>query len=102
MKSLGRSSFYVLLVAGVKIALATGFLWLHLATPFDGVRLQPDAQVWRPNGVGGDAAARTVGWLAWGRPCHSRCWALACRLVPGDRSPVAAIQEGYNETLPHE
>jgi signal transduction histidine kinase len=51
MKPLERSSLYVLLVAGVAISLAAGFLWLHLATPFDGVRLQPGAQVWQPNGV---------------------------------------------------
>ena len=51
MTPLERSSFYVLPVAGTAIALAAGFLWLHLAVPFDGVRLQPGAQVWRPNGV---------------------------------------------------
>ena len=51
MKPLERASLSVLLVAGVAISLAAGFLWLHLATPFDGVRLQPGAQVWQPNGV---------------------------------------------------
>lgn len=51
MKPLERASLSALLVAGVTISLAAGFLWLHLATPFDGARLQPGTQVWQPNGV---------------------------------------------------
>ena len=51
MKPLERAILQVLLVAGVAISLAAGFLWLHLATPFDGVRLRPGAQVWQPYGV---------------------------------------------------
>ena len=51
MKPLARASLAVLLVAGVAISLAAGFLWVHLTTPFDGARLQPGTQVWQPNGV---------------------------------------------------
>jgi signal transduction histidine kinase len=51
MKRLERASLSALLVAGVTISLAAGFLWLHLTTPFDGARLQPGTQVWQPNGV---------------------------------------------------
>jgi signal transduction histidine kinase len=51
MKPLKRASLSALLVAGVAIFPVAGFLWLHLAMPFDGVRLQFGAQVWQPNGV---------------------------------------------------
>ena len=45
MKRLERASLSALLVAGVMISLAAGFLWLHLAMPFDGMSLQPGTQV---------------------------------------------------------
>jgi signal transduction histidine kinase len=51
MKSLERASLSALLVGGVTIFLAAGFLWLHLATPFDGARIPSGTQVWQPGGI---------------------------------------------------
>ena len=41
----------ILLTATTMVALGVAFVWLHLATPSDGARLEPGQQVWRPNGV---------------------------------------------------
>jgi two-component system, NarL family, sensor kinase len=46
-----RTRLTVLLASAAMIALGIAFVWLHLATPSDGARLDPGQAVWRPNGV---------------------------------------------------
>src|SRR5215470_16113962 len=42
----------ILLACAAMVALGVAFVWLHLATPSDGARLDPGQQVaWRPDGV---------------------------------------------------
>lgn len=52
MHSFNRSALAVLLLALVLWSLVGAFLWLHISTPSDGVRLPPgDQAAWRPDGV---------------------------------------------------
>ncbi len=50
-KQLDRSGVTVLLIAIGVLSLAVAFLWLHVATPSDGARLEPGQEVWRAEGV---------------------------------------------------
>ena len=51
MKQLNAASFWVVLIAIGVVLPAVAFLWLHLASPADGARLEPGLAVWRPDGV---------------------------------------------------
>ncbi|MFQ5858940.1 MAG: hypothetical protein ACE5LU_25350, partial [Anaerolineae bacterium] len=51
MKQLDRFGLAVLLIALGMLSLAGAFLWLHVTTPSDGARLEPEQPVWRPSGV---------------------------------------------------
>jgi hypothetical protein len=51
VKYLDRANLRVMLLAIGVILLAVAFLWLHLTTPSDGMRLEPGQAVWTPNGV---------------------------------------------------
>jgi two-component system, NarL family, sensor kinase len=51
MKRLDRASFRILLISIGVVLPAVAFLWLHLAGPSDGARLEPGQVVWRPDGV---------------------------------------------------
>jgi two-component system, NarL family, sensor kinase len=51
MKQLDRASFRILLISIGVVLPAVAFLWLHLAGPSDGARLEPGQAVWRPDGV---------------------------------------------------
>lgn len=51
VRYLDRANLRVMLIALGVILLAVVFLWLHLANPSDGVRLEPGQAVWRSNGV---------------------------------------------------
>ncbi len=41
----------VLVISGLALALGVGFVWLHLASPSDGARLEPGQRTWIPGGV---------------------------------------------------
>ncbi|HEX9413098.1 MAG TPA: hypothetical protein VF916_06300, partial [Ktedonobacterales bacterium] len=41
----------VLLATAVMVALGVAFVWLHLAAPSDGARLEPSQYPWRTSGV---------------------------------------------------
>ena len=41
----------VLVLSGLALALGMAFVWLHLASPSDGTRLEPGQQTWVPAGV---------------------------------------------------
>ena len=51
MKYLGRANLRVMFIAIGVILLFVAFIWLHLANPSDGMRLEPGQAVWRTNGV---------------------------------------------------
>jgi len=51
MRSVSSRSLIALLIAFILLSLAGAFLWLHLATPSDGARLQPGESVWLVDGV---------------------------------------------------
>jgi len=51
VKQLNAASFWVVLIAIGVVLPAVTFLWLHLASPADGARLEPGLAVWRPDGV---------------------------------------------------
>ena len=51
MKRLNAVSIRVMLIAVEVVLPAAAFLWLHLASPSDGARLEPGLAVWRPDGV---------------------------------------------------
>src|SRR5258706_10603568 len=41
----------VLLASAAMVALGVAFVWLHLASPSDGARLDPNQHSWRSHGV---------------------------------------------------
>ncbi len=51
MKQLNAVSLRVVLIAIVVVLPAVAFLWLHLASPSDGARMEPGLAVWRSDGV---------------------------------------------------
>ncbi len=51
MRQPKRARLAILLTAATMVALGVAFVWLHLATPSDGARLDPGQPVWRPDGV---------------------------------------------------
>ncbi len=51
MKQLNAVSLRVVLIAIGVVLPAVAFLWLHLAGPSDGARLEPGLAVWRSDGV---------------------------------------------------
>ena len=51
MKQLNAVSLRVVLIAIGVVLPAVAFLWLHLASPSDGARLEPGLAVWRSDGV---------------------------------------------------
>jgi hypothetical protein len=51
VKQLNAVSLRVVLIAIGVVLPAAIFLWLHLASPSDGARLEPGLAVWRPDGV---------------------------------------------------
>jgi signal transduction histidine kinase len=46
-----RARIAVLLTAAFMVALGVAFVWLHLASPSDGARIEPNQRSWRSNGV---------------------------------------------------
>jgi hypothetical protein len=51
LKQLNAVSLRVVLIAIGVVLPAVAFLWLHLASPSDGARLEPGLAVWRSDGV---------------------------------------------------
>src|SRR6185312_9283895 len=51
MRQPDRARVAVLLAAAAMVALGVAFVWLHLASPSDGARIDPNRQPWRENGV---------------------------------------------------
>jgi len=51
MRQPDRARVAVLLAAAAMVALGVAFVWLHLASPSDGARIDPNQQPWRLNGV---------------------------------------------------
>ena len=46
-----RARLSILLASALMVALGVAFVWLQLATPSDGARLDPGQPAWRPDGV---------------------------------------------------
>ncbi len=51
MRQPDRARIAVLLAAATMIALGVAFVWLHIASPSDGARIDPHQQPWRSHGV---------------------------------------------------
>jgi len=51
MRQPKRARLAILFIAATMVALGVAFVWLHLATPSDGARLDPGQPVWRTHGV---------------------------------------------------
>lgn len=51
MRQRDRVRVAVLLASAAMVALGVAFVWLHIASPSDGARLDPGQAVWRSNGV---------------------------------------------------
>src|SRR5690348_16931084 len=51
MRQPDRARIAVLLAAATMVALGVAFIWLHIASPSDGARIDPNQQPWRSHGV---------------------------------------------------
>ncbi|HEU4783494.1 MAG TPA: histidine kinase, partial [Ktedonobacterales bacterium] len=51
MRQPDRARIAVLLAAAAMVALGVAFVWLHIASPSDGARIDPNQQPWRSHGV---------------------------------------------------
>ncbi len=51
MRQPDRARIAVLLAAATMVALGVAFVWLHIASPSDGARIDPHQQPWRSHGV---------------------------------------------------
>src|SRR6185312_2225937 len=51
MRQPDRARIAVLLAAAAMVALGVAFVWLHITSPSDGARIDPNQQPWRSNGV---------------------------------------------------
>jgi two-component system, NarL family, sensor kinase len=62
----GRWMVLVLAVSGLAVALSVAFVWLHVAGPSDGARMQPGRRTWAHGGVVLSPLATRPGGLASG------------------------------------
>ncbi len=71
MRQPNRARVAVLLATAAMVALGVAFVWLHIASPSDGARIDPNQQPWRANGVAVTRLARSASRTALWR--YRRC-----------------------------